>query len=204
MSSIISFQYGTKEVRILKDEDGATWWVARDVCNALEIVNVGDAISRLDDDEKGVQNLDTPVGRRKMSTISESGLFSLILRSIKPQAKPFRKWVTAEVLPAIRKTGKYKAPTEAARIAKALDPLAPLAKELKAAVELAKAVGLKGNQAVLSANQLINKRLGADCLAMLDVTHLVAEKQALHTDGIGGGCVCHGAGGSRTLKIDGG
>jgi prophage antirepressor-like protein len=95
------------------------WFVAKDVCDALDIANVSDAVSRLDDDEKGIVKSDTlgdntiaftdsiPRGNPNLLCVDESGLYALILRSNKPQAKPFRKWVTREVLPTIRKTGSY-------------------------------------------------------------------------------------------------
>jgi prophage antirepressor-like protein len=77
------------------------------VCRALDIANARDAAKRLDDDEKGVVNTDTLGGKQSMVIINESGLYSLILTSRKPAAKRFKKWVTAEVLPSIRKTGGY-------------------------------------------------------------------------------------------------
>lgn len=90
--------------------EGAPWWVAADVCRVLEIANPRDAVSSLDEDEKmTVANSDGQAGRGAQSynLISESGLYALIFKSRKPQAKAFRKWVTAEVLPAIRMTGGY-------------------------------------------------------------------------------------------------
>ena len=83
------------------------WFVAKDVCDALEIGNSRQAVSYLDDDEKGVTTNDTLGGTQQVSIINESGLYSLILRSRKPEAKKFKKWVTEEVLPTIRKHGIY-------------------------------------------------------------------------------------------------
>lgn len=87
--------------------DGEPWFVANDVCNILGIVNSRDALSRLEDDEKGVGITDTLGGKQEMNIVNESGLYNLIFQSRKPEAKKFRKWVTSEVLPSIRKTGKY-------------------------------------------------------------------------------------------------
>lgn len=87
--------------------DGEAWFVANEVCNLLDIKNPRDAVSRLDDDEKGVSVLPTPSGDQEKLIISESGLYALIFRSKKEGAKRFRKWVTKEVIPAIRKTGSY-------------------------------------------------------------------------------------------------
>ena len=91
--------------------DGEPWFVAADVCRALEISNSRDAVARLDDDEKGVGSTDTLGGKQGMQIINEPGLYTLVLGSRKPEAKTFKRWVTHEVLPAIRKTGSYKTPT---------------------------------------------------------------------------------------------
>lgn len=89
------------------DRDGEPWFVLADVCRALEIANAADAARRLDDDEKGIVITDTLGGPQKLAIINESGLYSLILTSRKEGAKRFKKWVTSEVLPSIRKTGSY-------------------------------------------------------------------------------------------------
>lgn len=87
--------------------DGDAWFVANEVCKLLGIKNTSDAVSRLDDDEKGVSVIPTPSGDQEKLIVSESGLYALIFRSKKPSAKKFRKWVTKEVIPAVRKTGSY-------------------------------------------------------------------------------------------------
>lgn len=87
--------------------DGEPWFAATDVCAALAITNTARALSRLDDDEKGIHSMNTLGGAQDLSTINESGLYSLILTSRKAEAKAFKKWVTSEVLPSIRKTGAY-------------------------------------------------------------------------------------------------
>lgn len=87
--------------------EGDPWFVLVDVCRALDISNVSDASRRLDDDERGIGSVDTPSGIQKMVIVNESGLYSLILTSRKEGAKKFKKWVTSEVLPTIRKTGSY-------------------------------------------------------------------------------------------------
>lgn len=93
-------------VRVV-DVNGEPWFVARDVCECLELGNPRTSIALLDEDEKGVHTMDTPGGQQKMSIVSEAGLYSLILRSRKPEAKAFKRWITHEVLPSIRKTGGY-------------------------------------------------------------------------------------------------
>ena len=83
------------------------WFVAKDVCDILEMGNPRSSLALLDEDEKGVHSMDTPGGKQEMTIISEPGLYSLILRSRKPEAKAFKRWVTHEVIPSIRKVGGY-------------------------------------------------------------------------------------------------
>ena len=105
-TSVASFSFENFPVRAI-NRNGEIWFVAADVGAVLELTNVRASVALLDDDEKGVNTIDTPSGKQEMSIINESGLYALILRSRKPEAKRFRKWVTSEVLPAIRKTGSY-------------------------------------------------------------------------------------------------
>lgn len=91
------------------ERDGEPWFVLSDVCAKLGIANVGDAGTRLDDDEKDNIGITDVIGRSRSTTIiNESGLYSLILTSRKPAAKRFKKWVTSEVLPSIRRSGVYQ------------------------------------------------------------------------------------------------
>ena len=106
MNELRTWTFSGSEVRTV-EVNGEPWWVLADVCNVLEISNSRNIAARLEDDEKGVTLVDTLGGAQNMTIINESGLYSVILRSDKPQAKPFRKWVTSEVLPSIRKTGSY-------------------------------------------------------------------------------------------------
>lgn len=105
-SVAVPFNFESHTIRAI-NRDGDIWFVAADVGAVLELTNVRASVALLDDDEKGVNTIDTPSGKQEMSIINESGLYALILRSRKPEAKRFRKWVTSEVLPAIRKTGAY-------------------------------------------------------------------------------------------------
>ena len=86
---------------------GEPWFAAKDVCDYLSISKHRDAISRLDDDERGSFEVDTLGGRQNRAAVNEYGLYSLVLSSRKPEAKDFKRWVTHEVIPAIRKTGMY-------------------------------------------------------------------------------------------------
>ena len=108
MSSIIPFNYESQRIRLIQDEQGEPWWVMKDVCSILNISNYRDALNRLDADERGSVKVDTPGGLQEMSTVNEPGLYTLIIRSNKPDAKKFKRWITHEVLPSIRKTGKYE------------------------------------------------------------------------------------------------
>jgi prophage antirepressor-like protein len=105
---IIPFDYKSKSVRVIQDENGDLWWVAKDVCTILGLEDTHKAVQRLEEDEKGRKIIPTPGGEQEMLVINEPGLYSLMLRSNKPEAKQFKKWVTHEVLPTIRKTGKYE------------------------------------------------------------------------------------------------
>ena len=107
------FYFESKKVRML-EIDGQFWWVAKDVCDVLGIQNVTQAVGQLEEDERSMFS----IGRQgEANIINESGLYTLILRSNKPEAKKFRKWVTAEVLPSLRKDGIYVAPTPHGAIA---------------------------------------------------------------------------------------
>lgn len=110
MHDIIPFSFENTEVRAVTDEHGDPWFVASDVATVLGYGHVPHMTRMLDDDEKDVQNLDTPGGKQEMTIISESGLYACILKSRRPEAKVFRKWVTSEVLPTLRKTGRYELP----------------------------------------------------------------------------------------------
>ena len=93
-------------VRVYGKDDGL-WFLAKDVCECIETKNNRQALTRLDDDEKGVIIVDTLGGKQEMAIISESGLYSLVLSSRKPEAKKFKKWITSEVIPSIRASGGY-------------------------------------------------------------------------------------------------
>ena len=87
--------------------DGEPWFVAKDVCEVLGITNSRDAVADLEQNELAPVKATSGGQRREMNVVNESGLYALIFKSRKPEAKAFRKWVTSEVLPTIRKTGEY-------------------------------------------------------------------------------------------------
>jgi prophage antirepressor-like protein len=118
---IQTFDFKSTPVRAL-DRDGQTWFVAADVCRALDISNHRDAVQALEEDERDGVGITDAIGRNQSTVcVSESGLYALIFKSRKPEAKTFRKWVTGEVLPAIRRTGGYAVLTGIGRIQQVLE-----------------------------------------------------------------------------------
>ena len=104
--NLVAFTFESNNVRTI-DRDGDVWFVAGDIAKILGFNHTPHMIRMLDDDERGVHKVDTLGGKQENSIISESGLYICIFNSNKPQAKAFRKWVTKEVLPTIRKHGVY-------------------------------------------------------------------------------------------------
>lgn len=138
MTELVPFDYSGREVRtVLVDDE--PWFVATDICAVLGIKNTSSTVSGLDEDERGSQSFDTPGGRQELLTINESGLYTILIRargSAREAAKPFRRWVTHDVLPAIRRTGTYVAPVVAsgavvARPGSQLDVLAAVVAEMQ-------------------------------------------------------------------------
>lgn len=172
MSSAIVQVFQDQEVRIV-DIDGAIWWVAADVCKAIEVSNPTQALNRLDDDEKSTLCLSEGIGsgNPNVNIINQYGLFSLILSSRKPSAKAFKRWVTHEVLPSIAAKGSYSIPNpEPAQ--KALPPETSLEKW----GELIRDLGLTKSPIVMSAfeqrlsEELTGKTLPGDVDAPILLT----------------------------------
>lgn len=108
MMMSFAFTAQMPEIRTMIDKNGNPWFVAKDVCDILGIQNSRQALQNLDDDEKDGVCLSDAIGRnQEQNVVNESGLYNLIIRSDKPEAKPFRKWITSEVLPSVRKYGFY-------------------------------------------------------------------------------------------------
>lgn len=101
-----AFEYNGRAIRVVM-QDGEPWFVAKDVCEVLEHTNSRMALERLDDDEKGVSTVYTPGGPQEMAVVNEAGLYALVMTSRLPEAKAFRRWITHDVLPQIRRTGAY-------------------------------------------------------------------------------------------------
>lgn len=106
-NQVVSFSFQNQQIRTVRDNQQIPWFVAKDICICLGVNNVSMALEKIPDKHKGVNPIDTLGGVQMVNMVDEPGMYRLILRSNKPQAEPFMEWVTSEVLPAIRKTGRY-------------------------------------------------------------------------------------------------
>lgn len=130
MNQLQKFMYTNQEVRSTVI-NGEPWFVAKDVCDVLEILNSRDALNRLDEDEKDVVSTDTLGGKQNVSIVNESGLYSLILGSRKPEAKQFKRWITHEVIPSIRQHGAYMTPSTIEKVLTDPDFIIQMANQMK-------------------------------------------------------------------------
>lgn len=158
--------------------NGEPWFVAADVCKALEIQNNRDAISRLDADEKGVASTDTLGGKQELTIVNEPGLYALVLGSRKPEAKAFKRWITHEVIPTIRKHGAYMTPEKVEEILLNPDTIIKLATELKEERERTAALNAK-----IKADKPYTE-FGAAIAANSDAILVRDFAKLLHNDGI--------------------
>lgn len=154
---LMPFDYEGREIRVVKDEQGYPWFVAADVCAVLQLPETHKAVARLDDDEKDRNSIPTPGGSQSMTVVSESGLYNLVLGSRKAEAKRFKRWVTHEVLPAIRKTGSYAVPAMAALPAPTQDRVTSL---LLIGDAVAKVPGVKAGIAMAATLTCIHENTG--------------------------------------------
>lgn len=138
-TALTPFHYGDERVRAYEDEEGTAWFIATDVARILGHRDANDIIKGIDADEKGTKIVRTLKGEQKLSTISEAGLVTVLMRARVEAAKPFRRWITHEVLPSIRRTGSYSLPG-ATPTPNAEDPALTRAKGLMELVALAKDV----------------------------------------------------------------
>lgn len=126
----IPFEFNGNHLNVLQIND-EPWFIAKEICDVLEVSNSRQALSRLDEDEKNTVILNDGIGNPNKSIINESGLYSLVLSSRKPEAKEFKRWVTHEVLPSIRKHGAYLTPEKTEELIANPDLLIQLATNLK-------------------------------------------------------------------------
>lgn len=169
MSNIIPFNFNNHNFRVIPDENGEPLFIAMDVAEVLEYSDTEAMTRRLDADD--IQNRQiVGFNNRGVTLINESGLYAAILGSKKPEAKPFKKWVTSEVLPSIRKTGGYQVP----QANQDIKPLIEANRLFKSNLMIAKTF-FKGNQALLSANKATRQATNVDVLDNLGATALVSE-----------------------------
>lgn len=161
MNNLQTFNFNNQLVRTVQ-LNNQPYWVLKDVCDVLELSNPTVVANRLEDDERAKFNL----GRQGEATvITESGLYAVILRSDKPNAKEFRKWVTSEVLPAIRKTGAYLTDEKAYNITHNPQSLADLLMQ----------AGEQLKQKEIIIQEMKPKALFADAVAQSDTSILVYD-----------------------------
>ena len=152
---LVPFDFEGSQVRVVTDAQGEPWFVAADVLSTINLDRK--ALERLDDDEKGVNSIHTPGGTQEMTTVNEPGLYALVLGSRKAEAKRFKRWVTHEVLPAIRKTGSYAVSAMAALPAPTQDRVSSL---LLIGEAVAKVPGVKVGIAMAATLTCIHENTG--------------------------------------------
>ena len=156
MSNITPFKFQDHEITVLTSDSGEPWFIAKEVSGVLGYSEASAMTRTLDDDEKGLQVLQTQGGTQRVIVINESGLYSAILKSERQEAKRFKKWVTSEVLPSIRRTGSYTGPA-------AQQMAAPLRDQVDAGILLLRAAAedLKfAPSAVLGGYQKLESHVG--------------------------------------------
>ena len=183
-NSIQVFDYNAHEVRTV-NKDGEVWFVAKDVCDILEMGT--EQIRRLDDDEKGLHKTQTPGGIQEMSIISEPGLYDLVLRSNKPEARKFSRWVRHELLPQVLRTGNYSINLNKEQ------PALPFG-VIDGAKIIFETAGITGNQMTLALDKIYHSYTGRSALmsAGIELKAPVQEQaltptQIAETLGIGKG-----------------
>lgn len=155
--------------------NGEPYFLAKDVCDVLDIGNVSQALSRLDDDEKNTIILNEGIGNPEKLIINESGLYSLVLSSRKPEAKQFKKWVTSEVLPSIRKNGMYATAPTIEKMINNPDFAISLLTKLKEEQELRRIEKEKNQKLVMQIEEDKPKVIFADAISSTDTDLLIRD-----------------------------
>lgn len=167
MSNLIPFQFDGRSISVV-EISGEPWFIAKEIADILGYSDSEAMTRKLDEDEK--QNLQiVGYGNRGITVINEAGLYSCILTSQKSEAKPFKRWVTHEVLPSIRKTGGYAASQSVQTI--------EATKLFKPMFQIARMIGCDKQAAAISANQAVTAVSGTNLLALMGQTHIEASNQ---------------------------
>jgi len=176
MNNIVPFNFENTELRVVTDDRGIAWFNANDVCAALELANPRAAIAKhADPDDVAKRDIIDSLGRSQLASfVNESGLYALIMGSTKDAAKRFKRWVTDEVLPSIRKTGSYTAQISTAS---PLRITVEAAKAFPPFFRIARLLGCDRNAAAISANQAVLHLSQVNLLEGLGQTHLQAANQ---------------------------
>ena len=167
------FSYKAHQVRTTTI-DGEIWFVAKDICDILEIVNHRDAVTALDDDERRVSEIATPSngGYSEVNFINEPGLYKLIFKSRKPEAKAFTRWVTHDVLPSVRKTGTYSVSKDNPAIPSGVMDSARIIFEV---------AGIKNNQLAIALDKVHKSYTGRSALEAGEISLIAPSKRQLLT-----------------------
>lgn len=170
--------------------DGEPWLVGKDVAEALGYKNPQEAIrTHVDDEDKGVSEILTPGGKQSVPIINESGLYSLVLSSKLPTARKFRRWVTSEVLPSIRRTGQYSAKTSDTDLRLKIMAMNARSRAASQMTRLWTAAGVKPADQALALNgyfdglALPREAFGEVCVHLLDATAIAAHLGILSASG---------------------
>lgn len=181
ITEIIPFEFDDHDLRAIRDEHGNPWFVARDACAILGLDNVSMAIEKLDDDEKMTSKVLMSGVTREVWMINEFGLYELLFRSNKPEAKRFRRWLSHEVIPSIRKTGGYLASWTDADLLKMeynTKKLGSVSKAFASSIRLAQSMGISGFTATRMANRLTLDTIGVDCMALMGLEDRMGDIDA--------------------------
>jgi prophage antirepressor-like protein len=174
-TQLMPFKFEGRDFRVVTDEQSQPWFNASDVCLALELTNPRKAVAdHVDPDDLTKSEVIDALGRTQQANfVNESGMYALIFGSTKEAAKRFKRWVTSEVLPSIRKTGSYTAPntSEATRITRAMNAFSQ-------SLRLNKAMGMPHAKALVAANEVTIRAHGFDMLTELKANYLVDEAEA--------------------------
>lgn len=185
--SIVQFSFESSSIRTLGDAISPLF-VAADVAAILGYGSTKDATRILDDDEKQTVSIDTNGGKQSMTAVTESGLYAMIFKSKRPEAKRFRKWVTSEVLPAIRKTGRYEAQTTITPAEQRAIQVAVAARAKKTAANYQTIYrAIKAHYQIARYDQLPRTQL-EDCLDFIKEVELDVPEVPHATRPDGGGC----------------